>query len=241
MVVVFFLQEDILEDQHNSINEELKNSPQVLEMAYINSENALEKFKEKFPELQEIVESLKINPFPSSFEVTLKEKILSSDKSFEFIENIKNMPGIEDTQYNKDWVEKMQSFSRLAKAIGLFLGGILGLTSFFIISNVIKLNVFARKDEIEILRLTGGTNMFIRMPFLFEGILLGILGGILSLALLFIVINIFPLYMGTSLGVLNELINFRHLSVLQGLMLIVSGGIIGLFGSFSSLTRFLKT
>ena len=74
----------------------------------------------------------------------------------------------------------MQSLSRLARAIGFFLGGILILASFFIISNVIRLNVFARKAEIEILRLVGATNTFIRLPFLIEGVALGILGSLLS-------------------------------------------------------------
>ena len=86
----------------------------------------------------------------------------------------------------------MQSLSRLASAIGFFLGGILILASFFIISNVIKLNVFSRKDEIEILRMSGATNTFIRIPFLLEGVVLGFLGGLLSLLLLLVLIRIFP-------------------------------------------------
>jgi len=66
---------------------------------------------------------------------------------------MKSRPGVTDVQFNQDWVERMQGFSRLASAIGVFLGGILVLASFFIISNVIKLNVMARRNEIEILRL----------------------------------------------------------------------------------------
>jgi len=92
----------------------------------------------------------------------------------------------------------------------------------------------------EILRLVGATNTFIRIPFLIEGIILGILGGLLSLILLFLLIKIFPFYLGTSLGVLQELINFRYLSLAQTAMLISGGAIIGFLGSFSSLARFLK-
>jgi cell division transport system permease protein len=99
----------------------------------------------------------------------------------------------------------------------------------------------ARKEEIGILRLTGGTNMFIRIPFLMEGIILGLLGGLLSLLILLIVIKLLPVYLGTSLGVLNELINFRYLSFSQSLSLVLSGVIIGFLGSLSSLSRFLKT
>jgi cell division transport system permease protein len=106
---------------------------------------------------------------------------------------------------------------------------------------VIKLNVFARKDEIEILRLVGATNTFIRVPFLLEGISLGVFGGLISLFLLLLLINSIPIYLGSRLGVLNELLNFRYLSLSQSITIVAEGGIIGFLGSITSLTRFLKT
>lgn len=240
MVIVFFLKKDLSEKDRNTIGEKLKKSSEVIKTQFISSEQALGKFLEKFPELQGIVNNLKINPFPPSFETTLKEKILSSDETQSFIQSMQNMKGIDDVQFNKDWVERMQSLSRLAKAVGFFLGGILILASFFIISNVIKLSVFARKDEIGILRLVGATNTFIRIPFLLDGMIMGILGGMLSLFVLFLVIKLFPLYLGSSLGALNELINFRYLSLSQSISLIGAGAVIGFLGSFSSLAQFLK-
>ena len=157
-----------------------------------------------------------------------------------FVEQMHNTKGIVDIQYNREWVERMQALSRLARAVGFFLGGILILASFFIISNVIKLNVFARRNEIEILRFVGATNSFIRVPFLMEGITLGVLGGLLSLALLYSLMQIFPFYLGRSLGALQEIINFRYLSFAQALSLISGGGVMGFLGSLTSLQRFLK-
>jgi len=124
--------------------------------------------------------------------------------------------------------------------VGFFLGGILVLASFFIISNIIKLNVLARKSEIEILRLTGATNFFIRTPFLIEGIILGFLGSLCSLLLLAFITKLFPLYLGASLGTLTELISFRYLSLSQCLSVITGGSVIGFSGSYSSLARFLN-
>ena len=181
-----------------------------------------------------------MNPFPPSFEIAIEDQSVSSDTIQTFIQNIKETEGVEDVQFSREWVEKVQSVSRLIRAIGFFLGGILVLASFFIISNVIKLNVFARKDEIEILRLVGATNAFIRIPFLAEGVVLGILGGVVSLLLLLVLISIFPVYLGSSLGALQDLISFRYLSVAQCLLLIAGGAIIGCLGSFSSLARFLR-
>lgn len=240
MVVVLFLDKDINDTFKQAIEKKLSSSNLVVKYQYVNTDQATEKFQNKFPDLKSIVENLEEKPFPASYEVTLVEKDLSSTDIISFINQMENHPGVEDIQYNREWIERMQSLSRLAKAIGFFLGGILILASFFIISNVIKLNVFSRRNEIEILKLVGGTNMFIRIPFLFEGIVLGILGGLLSLILLFVVIKFFPIYLGSSLGALGELINFRFLNFSQCLLLIGGCALIGFLGSLSSLARFLK-
>jgi cell division transport system permease protein len=240
MVAVFFLSKDTPEKELTQIEQTLKKFHLVTSVQFIGSEQALKKFKIDFPELRQIIDNLKINPFPSSFEVSLSEKALTSNEILGFIDEMINMKGIEDVQFNRDWVEKMQSFSRLTKAVGLFLGGILILASFFIISNVIKLSVFARKDEIEILRMVGATNTFIKTPFLLEGMVLGICGSLFSLIFLFLLAKIFPFYLGTSLGVLNELIRFRYLTLPQSLSLVGGGAFIGFSGSLSSLSRFLK-
>ncbi|MFB0566511.1 MAG: cell division protein FtsX [Candidatus Aminicenantaceae bacterium] len=240
-MAVFYLKKDLSEKELNFVGENLKKSPLVTDVQFISSEQALQKFKGTFPGLQEIIDNLKTNPLPPSFEVALSDKVLNSDEILGFIDEMKNIIGVEDVQFNRDWVVKIQSFSRLARAVGFFFGGILILASFFIISNVIKLNVFARKDEIEILHMIGATNTFIRTPFILEGVVLGISGGILSLLFLYLLAKFFSFYLGTSLGVLNEIINFRYLSLIQTLILLGGGAIIGFSGSLSSLSRFLKT
>lgn len=240
MMIIFFLEKNLPEDQRSLVEEKLKGSSLIEAVQFISPEQALEEFQNNFPELRRIIENLRVNPFPSSFEATISEENISSSETLTFIQEMKEMKGVEDIQFNRDWVEKMQSLSRLAQAVGFFLGGILVLASFFIISSVIKLNVFARQEEIVILRLVGATNTFIRIPFLMEGMILGILGGLVSLLLIFFLIKFFPLYLGAYLGVFSELINFRYLSLSQIIMLIATGAFIGFSGSLSSLARFLK-
>ncbi len=240
MYAVFFLAKNLSQKQVTHIEGKLRESQLAKSVRFVSSEEALKRFEQNFPELQGIVKNIDANPFPPSFEVNLDESSLTSERVAAFIEDMRDLGGVEDVQYNKDWIEKLQSLSRLVKAIGFFLGGILILASFFIISNVIKLNVFTRQEEIGILRLVGASNAFIRIPFLLEGMILGMLGALASLVLLFVLIEFFPLYLGTSLGVLNELITFGYLTPLQMLMIIAGGAMIGLFGSFSSLARFLN-
>ena len=241
MTAVIFLEKDISPQERSEIEEELKSLPTIVKQQYVSTHMALEQFREKFPELRDILESLNLNPFPESFEIVLDEKKADAETISSIIQKFETMTGVEDVQFNQEQANKMQSLSRLSQAVGFFLGGILILASFLIISNIIKLNVIARQNEIEILRLVGATNMFIRIPFFIEGIILGIFGGILSLFLLYILVNIFPLYLGTSLGALNRYINFQYLSLTQALAIIAGGAVIGLLGSSSSLSRFLKT
>jgi cell division transport system permease protein len=240
MVVAFFLDPDAPEREVEEVANRVRASASVVRLNLVSREEAFERFRKSFPELEEVLKNLNANPFPASVEATLKKEAFMSEATLGWIAEIKSLPGVQDVQFNRDWVEKMRSLSRLARAVGFFLGGILILASFFIISNVIRLNVFSRKGEIEILRLVGATNTFIRLPFLIEGISLGILGSGLSLALLYLLVRLFPLYLGQSLGALQEMIGFRYLSLSQAASLVAGSAVMGLLGSLSALARFLK-
>jgi cell division transport system permease protein len=240
MSVVFFLDKDMSAAAVESLREEAGRPAFIESVRLVTPEEALERFRLSFPELADILTDLKTNPFPSSLEARVTGKASASGEVIAYVEAMKTRPGVTDVQFNQDWVEKMEGFSRLAGAIGAFLGGILILTSFFIISNVVKLNVFARKNEIEILRFVGGTNLFIRIPFWLEGITLGLLGSLHSLGLLFVVINLFPIYLGSSLGALQELLRFRFPDTTQALGLLLGGAATGFVGSATSVSKFLK-
>jgi cell division transport system permease protein len=240
MTVAFYLDKGLTAAGVEAVRQEIGTPAFVESARVVTPDEALERFKSSFPELADIVTGLKTNPFPASIELRVSARASASKEVVAFVEALKKRPGVTDVLFNRDWVEKMQGFSRLAGAIGAFLGGILILTSFFIISNVVKLNVFARKNEIEILRFVGGTNLFIRIPFWLEGITLGLLGSLLSLALLFLVVSLFPVYLGASLGALQELLKFRYPDLTQSLLLLAGGAGTGFIGSATSVSKFLK-
>lgn len=240
LAISFFLDKNLKTEELENIRSQILASSLVQSLNFISPEEAYERFITNFPELKEILENLKSNPFPAAYEVKLKKNVTSLLAITTFLENIKRLKGVLDVQFNQEWVEKMQSLSRLVKAIGFFLGGILILASFFIISNVVRLNVFARKNEIEILRLVGATNNFIRVPFLIEGSVLGLLGSLISIFILFLLIKIFPVYLGNSLGAAKELFALRPLTMEQSVWLIIGGAITGILGSVTSVSRFLR-
>ena len=240
MTIAFYLDKGLSPAGADALRREIGQPAFIESVRTVTPEEALERFRTSFPELADVVSGLAANPFPPSIEMRVNAKASASKEVVAFVEATKVRKGITDVQFNQDWVEKMQGFSRLAGAVGAFLGGILILTSFFIISNVVKLNVFARKNEIEILRFVGGTNLFIRIPFWLEGITLGLLGSLLSLGLLFIVINLFPIYLGSSLGALQQLLKFRYPDLNQAVALLLGGAATGFIGSATSVSKFLK-
>jgi cell division transport system permease protein len=240
MTVSFFLDKDITPQQTTALHREIGQPEFIESVRFVRPDEALERFKASFPELRDILDNLKANPFPASIEARIRSGAVSPVEIGQFVQSMRGRPGIADVQFNQDWVERMEGFSRLAGAIGVFLGGILVLASFFIISNVIKLNVMSRRNEIEILRLVGATNLFIRIPFWLEGIVLGLLGSLLSLGLLFLVIKIFPLYLGSSLGAVQQLLSFRYPDWPQALGLLAAGAATGFTGSATSVSKFLK-
>jgi len=240
LAISFFLDKKLKPEELELIKARILASELVDQVTYVSSEDALRRFSQNFPELKDILDNLKTNPFPPAFEVKLKEKILNLSAIVHFMEHIKSLKGVVDFQFNQEWVEKMDSLSRIVKAVGFFLGGILILASFFIIANVVRLNVFARKNEIEILRLVGATNTFIRIPFLIEGFVLGLLGSLISLLILFLLIKIFPIYVGSTLGAARELFILRPLNLGQIIWLNAGGVVTGTLGSVTSVSRFLR-
>jgi cell division transport system permease protein len=240
MTIAFYLDKGLSAAAVEAVRQEIGQPGFVESVRVVTPDEALARFRASFPELADIVSGLETNPFPTSIEMRVNARASASQEVVELVDAMKARQGITDVLFNQDWVEKMQGFSRLAGAVGAFLGGILILTSFFIISNVVKLNVFARKNEIEILRFVGGTNLFIRIPFWLEGITLGLLGSLLSLGLLFVVINLFPVYLSASLGALQELLRFRYPDLTQSIALLCGGAATGFIGSATSVSKFLK-
>ncbi len=212
----------------------------MAKIEYISPEEAVSRFEKNFPDLKGILQDLGSNPFPSSFEIVMAEKFTRSPAVNLFLEELRREEKVQDVQFPREWVERVESIGRIIRAMGVFLASILILASFFIVSNVIRLSVIGRQDEISILRMVGATNNFIRFPFLLEGITLGIMGSAAALVLLWVIIKLFPLYVGSPLGIFQELINLRSLTFNQSLGLVVGGGIVGFLGSLTALSRFLK-
>ena len=218
----------------------IKASPFVARFTFISREEALRRFRTYYPEMTGITDELDTNPFPSSYEITIRKEFQNQLKVQQFVTQLRDENFVQDVEYDQEWIDRVHFAIRFLNIVGFVFGGILMLTATFSISNVIKLMVMSRRDEVEIMRLVGATNSFIKGPFVAEGILHGLLGSTVGHLILYGVYG----FITTRLMQLNA--PFFTISQLKFLsptiMCAIAGGgmVVGFFGSLFSLGKLLK-
>lgn len=237
---IFYLNHDIDPGARGAFLNEIQGSLLVQKVDFITNQEAMTRFINDFPDLGYILTEFQESPFPDSFEVKFREAPQAITQIEAFIKEIKKSPLVESVQLNTDWAKKIEAFKRFITSIGVFLTFILLFVSIFVIFNVIKLNILYRKEEIVIFQMVGATNLFIRLPFLIEGLLLGLSGGIVACLLLSLSLNFFTEYGGYILEFVRGIVHLGRIPSSLLLRLIIVGSLIGFFSSLVSLKRFLQ-
>lgn len=219
---------------------EIKGYPEVGKVDYVSQKSALERFSRRLGDDADLLEGLGPEVLPASMEIYLAAGKRNPETVSALVERLRRDKRFDDFQYGKGWLEKLEAFLTLLRLSGAALGGFLGFAALVIVANTIKLTLYARQDEIEAMTMVGGTSLFIKLPYLVEGTLQGILGGIVALGLSFLV---FEVILQESLGSLLlitgvDTIHFLP-SAWQGL-LVACGGLVGLLGSLFALRKFVR-
>lgn len=209
-------------------------------VAYVTKDEAAKRFRSRLKGQESLLEGVSADVLPASLEITLKRGARTSEAVAAYVAGLKKIPGIGEVQYGEEWVRRFTTFMNFMRLVGALLGGFLLLAVLFIISNTIKLTIYARKDELEVLGLVGATRFFIKAPFLIEGILHGAAGAALSIAIL----------AACYFGFLHNAGNFLSFNPVDaGLSFLPGGYLAGLFvggiglgflGSLTSLKRFIS-
>ena len=152
---------------------------------FVGRDEALRRFSSYFTNLTPVVRQLDGNPFPPSFECDVAPQLMQSSAFAQEVRELRAIGGVDDVQFDWEWVRRLKRVVNIVNVVGLIAGGILALAAAFTIANVIRLTMMLYRDEIAIMRLVGATERIIRGPFLIEGILQGILGALLAVLLLF--------------------------------------------------------
>ncbi|MBE9521929.1 MAG: ABC transporter permease [Proteobacteria bacterium] len=220
-----------------SIKKELLQYP-VSITDFISKDDALKSLRKQLGEKAGLLDGLGENPLPASLEIVLSRDVSGDSLPYELKTRLERIHGIDEVQYSQEWVERFQAIMGAVKIIGLVFGGLLFLAALFIITNTVKLTIYSRKDEIEILKLVGATNRFVKIPFLIEGSIQGFLGGSVALIVLFLVYVVIITKVDLSIGFAS--LDIIFLSPQFILLLLLMSSIIGFIGSTVSLGRFFR-
>jgi cell division transport system permease protein len=233
--VVVYLDEKLTSEVLSNLQAEIRKAPEAASWTYVSKEQALNDFREQFPAEQHLLQGLGENPLPASIVVTVSPQFRSSESVKRWAERLKSLSGVAQVQYNQDWVENLSRLIRSMELIAAAIGTLLAAASTTIIASTIRLALYARRDELDILRLIGATGTFIRIPYLLEGAILGALGGILALAMLKIGFEVFQIRFGRSGTLLGESARMVFFSGHVSWLLVLAGFLLGSTGSLLSL------
>ena len=176
-----YLREDVDSRTREEILAQVREHPEVESSEYVSPGAALQKFRELFPSMREVPDSLEENPFPASVEIRVAEGHRDPETLRSLADELKRLRGVDEAVFDLPWVTRLREVVNLARAAGYALGGVVGLAAILTIASVIRMTIYSRQQEIEIMRLVGATRVFILAPFLAEAALLGALGGGLAL------------------------------------------------------------
>lgn len=208
--------------------------PEVGDVSYVSEEEALRQARAELIEFRDAYRDLQVNPLPASIEVRMKDGHRDAPTVARVAQRLRGFGFIDDVRFGREWVQKLDSLRNLTGLVGLVIGLAFAAVAVVIIGVTIRLTILQRAREISIMRLVGATNWFIRGPFLLEGALKGLLGGLLSLVLCYAG---YVLFRDNSGGTLSGLIFFQPL---QMVLIIVFGVLLGLAGSLVSVGRHLR-
>ncbi|MGH7511542.1 MAG: cell division protein FtsX [Gemmatimonadales bacterium] len=208
--------------------------PEVQDVTFVTEEQALARARRELVEFRDAYRDLQVNPLPASIEVRLKPGNRDAATVERVAQRLRGFGFVNDVRYGRDWVQKLDHLRNITGIVGLVIGLAFAAVAVVIIGVTIRLTLLQRAREISIMRLVGATNWFIRGPFLLEGALKGLLGGLLSLVLCFAG---YLLFRDQSGGTFAGLIFFLPY---QMVAIVVFGVLLGLGGSLVSVGRHLR-
>jgi len=205
---------------------------------FVSKEQAMEELKETLGSQAGLLDGLNTNPLPASFEVAFGAPERAGIDIEKIKKKLENMPGVDEVQYSEQWLKRFEGLVSMLRIAGLVVGGLLCVAVLFIITNTIRLAIYSRRDEIEIFKLVGATDWFVKVPFLIEGSLQGVLGAVIALGVLF---STYSLLSSKTIQVFGlPLLHLVFLPKGHVIFIISLGLVLGLMASFIAIGRFFK-
>jgi cell division transport system permease protein len=219
----------------------IRRFPEVERVRFISHEQAWRDFQAALGAQSAVLEGLPTDVLPASFEVAIKPEFRDGPLVEELARRLRSENGIATVEYPQEWVDRLSLVILAVQWVKWFLGGVLFVATFFVVGSTVRLATLARKDEIEIMQLVGAPEQLIQAPFVFEGMLQGIVGAALSLLALWGLFLFLRQEVPSSVGLFAPADQLQFLRINSIALIFVIGWTLGATGSLFSLRRFLRT
>jgi cell division transport system permease protein len=229
-----YLDSSTTEEDQRDLAQSVAAAPGVDRVEIITKREALERF-ERIAGGPELLAGLDENPLPASLEIHLRPEARTAEAIAILESSLDGLPGIDELAQGQEWIEGYSRAVALVGAGALGISIILGMAALLIVANTIRLAVYTRRDELEILALVGASRTFVRVPFLLEGTLQGLLGGFIALLLVYGAYELFLPQIRFGLELVVGRADLRFFTTAESIRLIASGGGLGLLGSITAL------
>ena len=236
--LIVYLDEEPAPPMQEEYRRKILKFDEVERIEFVNSAQAFKRFEQQLADNRDVLGGVPGDFLPPSIEVYPIRTMDSLSRIKRFSDYLQTLPGVLKVQYGKEWIERFYSFIQLMRVVIILSGSLLIMTTTFMVAHTIRLTLLSRQRELELLRLVGATNNYIRTPFLLEGALQGLLGsgaGMAALLLLFIWIKVQFAGPATS-----SLLPFTFFSWPVVLLIVGLAALLCVIGSFSAIRRFLQ-
>ncbi len=238
--LIIYLKDGIVKGEKEALENLISGNTDVETYNYISRKQAWENFQSSFAGKSGLISKLDFNPLPASYNLKFRENDDRLERIRGFAETLSGQSGVESLEYGEKWISRFENFMMFLRLFLLAVGGLLSLGLILIISNTIKLSIYSRQDEIELMLLIGATHRYIKIPLMLEGILQGLVGALIALGLTKIVHMYMKLQFQSSLETIAREANVQFLSQPLVVVLVVLSILIGWLGSYISINQFLN-
>lgn len=230
--VEVYLKDDVAESVRGDLIARLGKVPGIAEVRFVSKDESLRRFRESFGDLADLTADLGTNPLPASIEARLAPGLDSEEIAASVSRTLAGSDGIEEIRYDRAWLERVDALLRLARVGGAGLALLVFGAVAFVMANVLRLAVYARRDEIEIMLLVGASPGFVRGPFLVAGLFQGLAASLSSLFLVELLRRAALGWAGARPGEVLDLMAGRPLAFGLAVVLVAIGVMVGLLGSY---------
>jgi cell division transport system permease protein len=234
MIVTVYLKDRLTQEEIHKIEEQIRQQSAVAAVQFTSKEEALEELQGRLQGQASILQGLGENPLPASFDIKLKVNHQTPEAVRGLAQQLKLIAGVEEVQDGLDWLNRFTMFANIIRISGIGIGVLLGVAMITITANTIRLSIYARREEIELMRLIGAKEGFIRAPFFIEGAVVGFLGAIIALLSLGGLFLLFQERFSLASGILKHDLTLSFFSLEMLLLLLGMATFLGGMGGYFS-------